>query len=362
MDSDSAPSARATRTHLALLRELTEAVAVSGDEGPLRAIVRREIEPFADSLRVDAMGNLLATRRGRGRKRLRAMVAAHMDEVGFMIMGADNEGLLRFQTVGHLDARQLLAKPVWVTRGRLPGVIGVKPIHLNDSDEHTQPVDIDTLRIDIGVESEEAARGKAKPGSWATFATRFTRLGPTVRAKALDDRLGVATLIELVRRPPAGVDLLAAFTVQEEVGLRGAQVAAFTLEPDAALVLDATPANDLPTWDGDENTLYNSRLGAGPAIYVADKQAMGDPRLRRLLLETAEAEGIRCQLRQPGGGTTDGSAIQLARAGIPTISLSVPARYTHTAASIASLDDWRGSVRLVHAALSRLRPSSLSLS
>ena len=359
MTSQSIPSTRVLRRHLRLLQQLTEAVAVSGNEGPVRQIVRDQVESIADEVRVDVLGNLLVTRRGTGRNRVRVMLAAHMDEVGLMIVAIDKEGYLRFDRVGGIDTRQLLGKPVWVGPDRRPGVIGAKPIHLTTSEERKRTPEVDTLRIDIGSDSKETTLKSIQPGMWASFATPFLRLGPTIRAKALDDRLGVASLIELVREPPSGIDLLAAFTVQEEVGLRGARVAAHALNPDVAIAIDCTPAYDLPTWNGEENVSYNTRLGAGPAIYAVDRATIGDPRLLRLLIETAEAEGIPYQIRQPGGGGTDAGAIHLVREGIPSISVSVPGRHLHTAAGIASLADWRNSVRLIHATLSRMRRSLL---
>jgi endoglucanase len=159
------------------------------------------------------------------------------------------------------------------------------------------------------------------------------------------------------------VDLLAAFTVQEEVGLRGAHVAAYALDPHLAIVLDCTPAMDLPSWDQNgryrddeslENSRYNTRLGAGPAIYIADRATLSDPRLIRQLAETAEAHSIPYQFRQPGGGGTDAGAIHKQRAGIPSVSVSVPGRYLHSAASLCRLEDWKNSLRLLHAALSEL--------
>jgi len=166
----------------------------------------------------------------------------------------------------------------------------------------------------------------------------------------------VATLIELVKNAPQNIDLLAAFTVQEEVGLRGAGVAAYALDPDLAIALDSTPAQDLPTWDGSENTQYNARLGAGPAIYVADRGTLSDPRLVRHLIETAEAAGIPYQIRQPGGGGTDSGAMHKQRTGIPSVSVSVPARYNHTPAAIARLSDWKHTLGLVFLALKGLNP------
>jgi len=183
-------------------------------------------------------------------------------------------------------------------------------------------------------------------GDRATFATRFQQVGPSLVAKALDNRLGVATLIELLRHAPPQVELLAAFTVQEEIGLRGAKVAAHAFHPDVAIALDSTPANDLPTWDDSENSVYNTRLGAGPALYVADSSTLSDPRLVRHFLQTAQEAGIPCQVRQPGGGGTDAGAIHRELEGIPSLSVSVPSRYAHTAVLLARRSDWEHTLAL----------------
>jgi len=330
-----------------LLERLTNACSVSGDEGELRSIVLELVRPAVDEVRVDALGNVLATKRGQGEGRPKVLLVAHMDEVGFIITHDDNEGFFRFETVGGADVRYLAGKPVWVGKEHIPGIIGSKPIHLTTWEERRQPISVDSLRIDVG----PGNGSKVKPGDRATFATSFTRLGPSLRAKALDDRLGVATLLELVTHAPQNIDLLAAFTVQEEVGLRGAGVAAYALDPDLAIVLDSTPAHDLPSWDGSENTRYDARLGAGPAIYVADRATLSDPRLVRHLVETAEKAGIPYQIRQPGGGGTDAGAVHRQRAGIPSVSVSVPARYNHTPAAICRLSDWKNTLALVYAAL-----------
>ena len=309
-------------------------------------------------VKVDALGNVLATIPGQGPqgvRRPRVMLAAHMDEVGLMITQEEEKGIYRFETVGGLDVRHLAGKPVWIGREHVPGVIGAKPIHLTESDELKRVITLETLRIDTGLGSNQ----KVKIGDRAAFATSFTRTGPSLRAKALDNRLGVATLIELVKNAPPNIDLLAAFTVQEEVGLRGAKVAAYALNPDLALALDSTPAYDLPVLvEGEpfdrENTVYNTRLGAGPALYIADSGTLSDPRLVRYLADTARAHNIPYQFRQPGGGSTDASIIHRQRAGIPSMSVSVPGRYAHTSAGIARLQDWENTLALIHAALSGL--------
>ncbi len=339
---------------ISLLESLCNASGVSGDEGEVRKIVLEQVKPVAQDIKIDALGNVLVTRLGSGENRLRVMLAAHMDEVGFILVEDEDNGLFNFETVGGVDSRQLPGKTVLVGRNHLPGVIGAKPIHLTTREERRHAINLDSLRIDLGPEGSS----KAKIGEWATFATRFSQAGPSLTAKALDDRQGVATLIELVKNAPDNIDLLAAFTVQEEVGQRGARVAAYAFTPDLAIVVDTTPAYDLPAWDCSENTSYNTRLGAGPAIYLADSSTLSDPRLVRHLIATAQAENIPFQLRQPGGGGTDAGAIHKQRAGIPSLSVSMPGRYLHTAISVARLDDWKNTYFLLHSALKQL-PGSL---
>ena len=342
-------------TQLKLLETLCDVIAISGDESEVRKIVLEQIAPYADEVKVDALGSVLATKKGRGRKRTRVMLDAHMDEVGFILVDEEGDGIYRFETVGGIDERHLVGKQVCVGRERTPAVIGAKPIHLMGDDEYTRKVPLDALRIDLG------PSGRAKVGDRAGFATRFRRVGPSILAKSIDDRIGVATLIELLKESPPNVDLCAAFSVQEEIGLRGAKVAAQYFNPDLAIAIDSTPANDLPLHDGSENIGYNTKLGLGPAIYVADGSTLHDPRLVRFLRETAETEKIPYQIRQPGGGGTDSGAIQRSLAGIPTVSVSVPHRYTHSPVSIARVDDWKNTIRLLQAALSRITPQLIAV-
>ncbi len=342
------------KAQLNLLETLTNTTAPSGDEGPIRKIVRAEVEGIADEIKVDAMGNLLVTKRGKGRKRLKVMLAAHMDEVGFMLVNEAGDGLFEINSLGGLDSRQLAGKPVLVGRDNVPGVIGAAPIHLVSPGEHGSKIPLSALRIDVGL-----GKPNVKVGDRATFATKFLRMGDSIRAKALDDRLGVAILIELLKNAPDHIDLLAAFTVQEELGLRGAKVAAHALAPDVALAIDSTPAYDLPMHDGSENVRYNTKLGAGPAIYTIDGRTLSDPRIIRWLSNTGDAKKIPYQYRQPGGGGTDAGSIHLSLDGIPSGSVSVPGRYAHTAMGLCRISDWENTLNLLHAALSDLSPKIL---
>lgn len=342
------------KTQLELLEKLTNAIAPSGDEGAIRKIVRAEVEDIADEIKTDAMGNLLVTKRGTGKNRLRVMLAAHMDEVGFMLTHKESEGIFRFAPLGGLDPRQLVGKQVWVGREKTPGVIGATPVHLLSAEERKNKVSLKSLRIDVGLDDAEV-----KEGDRGVFATNFLQIGESVRAKALDDRLGVAILIELLQHAPPTLDLLAAFTVQEELGLRGAKTAAHRLNPDLALAVDSTPAYDFPRHNGEENIRYNTKLGKGPALYTVDGRTLSDPRLIRWLSGTGDKHGIPYQYRQPGGGGTDAGSIHLSRAGIPTCSISVPGRYAHTAMGLCRIKDWEDTLNLLHAALHDLTPKVL---
>ncbi|MBI3161274.1 MAG: M42 family peptidase [Chloroflexi bacterium] len=335
-----------------LLEKLCNALSVSGDEGEVRRIVLEEVKPYADEVKVDALGSVLVRRHAtsRDKKPLRVLLDAHMDEVGFMIVNDEGEGLYQFETIGGIDERHLVGKQVIVGRDHAIGVIGAKPIHKATADELKHPISADSLRIGLGPE------GKAKVGDRATFATKFKRVGPSIMSKSIDDRIGVAILIELLKHAPKSIELCLSFSVQEEIGLRGAKVAAHYFEPDLAIAVDSTPARDLPDYEGEENVAYNTRLGFGPAIYMANSSTLDDPRLVRFLAETAEKNKITYQFRQPGGGGTNAGAIQQSRAGVPVVSVSVPHRYTHSPISVSRVEDWKNTLNLLHAALNRIQP------
>ncbi|NLE82985.1 MAG: M42 family metallopeptidase [Chloroflexi bacterium] len=341
---------------LDLLSRLSNAMAVSGDEQEVRAIVYEELAEFEGNMHTDAMGNVLVTREGSGDERLRVMVAAHMDEVGMMLTKEDGDGLFEFVVIGGVDPRQLVGKPVIVGRDHVPGVIGAKAIHLTTKEERENPLKVNNLRIDVGLGGSKLV----EIGDRATFDTKLTVLGPSLRGKALDDRLGVFNLIHLLKKAPENIDLLAAFTVQEELGLRGAKTAAYYFNPDIGIAMDSTPANDLPDFDGEENTIHNTKLDGGPAIYLMDGATIGDSRLIKWLTETADSEGIPWQYRQPGRGGTDAGEIHKTHAGVPAVSVSVPQRYLHSAAGLVRIDDVVNTLKLMQAALSRLDKSILN--
>jgi tetrahedral aminopeptidase len=343
-----------------LLERLCNASGVSGDEGEVRKIVLEQVRPLADEVRVDALGSVLAVRHARGVENpLRVMLDAHMDEVGLLIVSDEDNGLYRFVKIGGIDDRALPGKMVVAGKDRIPGVIGAKAIHLTEPGETENKIPLDTLRIDIG-----PGGNRLKAGDRATFATPFRAAGPSIICKAFDNRVGCAVLIEVLRAAAETgaldhLELMVAFAVQEEIGARGARVAAYSLDPEVAFAIDSTPASDLPRFDAGEDgeiedAAYNVRLGHGPAIYLVDAGTLSDPRLARHLMATGDRHAIPYQVRQPGSGGTDAGTIHKTRAGVPAISMSVPARYLHTAASLARRADWENTQALLWRALEGL--------
>lgn len=334
-----------------ILKELSEAVGVSGKEDAVRSVILKAINGHAENIRIDPMGSVTALKKGTGENPLRVMLAAHMDEIGFMVMGFDGDGLIRFTNVGGVDDRILPGLRVKI--GDTPGVIVWTPIHKN-RDQNV--IKISNLRIDIGATSKENANGKIKRGDRISFDSAYVELSEKyVRGKAFDDRVGCSLLVDVLQDGPYPVDVLAAFTVQEEIGLRGAGVAAQTLNPDVAIALEGTTAHDLPNPNAeiDEELVPNPvcMLTCGPALTVMDRSVIVDPRLLRFLRATAEANGIPYQLKTAQGGGTDAGAIHTANAGIPSAVISVPCRYIHSPAAILHRDDYDHTLRLVQAAL-----------
>jgi len=341
-----------------ILKALSEARGVSGDEQEVRAIIRDAIRDVVDEAKTDTIGNLLAVKHGTGRDRLRVMISAHMDEVGLMITGHSSDGLLEVRSVGGLDPR-VLPGSLWdVGPDRLPGVIGIKPIHLLENGESEKVADIENLYVDIGATGKNEAQKLVPVGTTGTFATRFREMGPTVSGKAFDDRAGCAVLVELLRAvAPVTCDIHAAFTVQEEVGLRGAHVAAYAVEPECAFALEGTIADDLPK--NKKGTSPTTELGKGPAITVMDRSFMADRRLLALVRDTANELKIPYQIKQPGVGGTDSGAIHMSREGVPSITLSVPCRYIHSPVALLNLSDFANTVRLLQESIMCLSRDTL---
>jgi endoglucanase len=335
-----------------LLQRLSDAGGVSGNEDAVRTILIEAIEAHVDAYSVDSIGNLIATVRAREdvTNPHRVMVSAHMDEVGLMIVHVEKNGVLRFRTVGGIDPRVLAGKRVVVGEEAIPGVIGLKAIHLLTAEERKKVAKVEQMYIDIGAEDEKDAAAAVRLGDYAVFATESEVLGRTVKGKAFDDRAGCAVLAELVKERYS-VELVAAFTVQEEVGLRGARVAAYGIDPEVAFALEGTICDDLPR---KQDMTPVTQMGKGPAITIADRSVVCDRRLVELLVRTAKEEGLPHQFKAPGLGGTDAGAIHLTREGVPSAVVAVPSRYIHTPVGFLSLDDFENSVALMKATLQRL--------
>lgn len=336
-----------------LLQQLTETPGVSGDEHKIRGVIRKLITKYVDEIWVDTMGNLIAIRKGSVNPEYRILVDAHMDEVGLMITGVDRDGSLRFKTVGGIGDRTLLGKVVQVGPKKLIGVVGARPIHLLTGKQRTTVVKHDAMRIDIGAKNKEEANRKVKPGDTATFVTPYEEMGDIALGKAFDDRTGCAALVELLRGDPYPFTIVGAFTVQEEVGLRGAGVATYATKPDIALVLECAPAYDLPN---KRDVSPNVALGRGPAIYVMDRGTIQHPGLVKHVTGTSDKYGIPYQIRQPGGGGTNTAAIQRITGGIPAATIATPARYIHSPTSMINLNDYKNVIRLAEAVIRSLDP------
>ena len=340
-----------------LLGELSKARGVSGNESAVRELIQGAVQDHVDECRVDTIGNLICLKRTRseGERWPRSvMLSAHMDEIGFIVTGINSDGTLRFAQVGGLDDRILLSKQVLVGEDAVPGVIGYRPIHLISPADRQRVADMSKAAIDVGATSRASAEKLVNVGDYVTFLTSYEELTQdglrVVKGKSFDDRAGCAVLIEALKGDYA-FDLYGVFTVQEEVGLRGASVAAYAVAPDVAISLEGTICADLPT---EKDISPVTEMGKGPAITLMDRSFVADRRLVDLLVGAAEAEGIPYQFKRASAGGTDSGAIHLAREGVPSVTVAVPCRYIHAPVSLLSLSDLEAMTKLIVAALHRL--------
>ncbi len=330
-----------------LLKSLCETPGVSGHEDAMRALVTRELQSLTDTLTVDPLGNLVATKNGTGGPRI--MLAAHMDEIGFLVKFVDDKGFLRLQPVGGWDPRTMVAQRVYVqgfTGETLLGTLmpAAKPIHQLTPEERSKPAKIEEFFVDLGLPGSRV-KELVEIGDPVTMARTTERVGGNVVSKSLDDRLCVFVMIEALRAVGAHqAEIIAVATVQEEVGVRGAITAAQALKPDVGVALDVTLANDFP---GPPEHEYVSKLGDGPAINIMDSMSISNPKLVKHLRRVAEQNSIPYQLDMLLGGGTDAAGIQKVGAGIPVVTLSVPTRYIHTVNEMASVSDIEASITLL---------------
>lgn len=333
-----------------LLKTLSEAMGPSGFEGEVRDLIRSAIRPLVDQVETDVLGSLIC-KKGTDKAGPRVLLDAHMDEVGLMVVDIEESGLLKFRTLGGIDPRVLVSKPVRVGKEKHSGVIGSKPIHLQDHDESQRPLGIDRLYIDIGATDRADAEKHVSRGDVAVFATEFGPIGENcIKGKALDDRLGCAVLIETLRNT-YDLPLIGAFTVQEELGLLGATAVAHRVRPDVAIALETTVCFDVV---GAPSHGQGTILGRGPALTVQDSRTIANARFLEFMLAVAEKAQVPVQLRRVKGGSNDFGAIHVAGEGVVGGSISIPGRYLHAPAQIASLDDYENAIRLTDAILQEL--------
>lgn len=332
--------------NIELLRKLTQTPGIASREDLVRDIVHAEMQSLVDEISIDVLGNLVGTRHGTGGPRI--AIAAHMDEIGFLVRHIDESGFIRLQRVGGFDPRVLVAQRVSVrTRAgeSLPGVLqlGAKPIHLQQSGDGKE-TKLEDLFVDVGLASAEVNR-RVAIGDMVTLDRELAEIGNTVVSKALDDRLGVFVMLEALRKSRGGsAEIIAIASTQEEVGLRGATVAAFRIEADIAVALDVTIAADIPGTPAPDAI---SKLGSGTAIKVMDSSHIAHPKLVVHLRDIAERGNIPFQLEILPAGGTDAASFQKSQSGTVAGTISIPTRYVHTVNEMANVSDIQASIDLL---------------
>ncbi|NLD34762.1 MAG: M42 family metallopeptidase [Clostridiales bacterium] len=333
------------------LKQLTDLHGPSGNERAVRRAIVEAAKPLADEVKIDRSGNVICLKKGTNPDKPAVMVAAHMDEVGFIIAGYTEEGLLRFRPVGGIDPRVIVSKWVAIGDDNIPGVIGALAIHLQSADDRKRVLKYNDLYIDIGAKDQKEAEKLCPLGTYAAFDTPYAEFGDGfVCAKALDDRVGCYNLLRLLEDRYPG-DLYCCFVTQEEIGLRGSQGAAYHVPAGIGIALEGTAAGDL----GDVKEQFHiTRPGQGVAVSFMDRASIADRELYRQVLALAEGAGIRHQIKQGVTGGNDAGSLQVGGGGRKTIVFSVPCRYIHSGASVAKLSDIDDQLALTREYLNNL--------
>lgn len=327
---------------LTLLKRLCTARGISGCEDEVRGLILEEIKPYADSIEITPLGNIIVFKKGEKRPSVRLMVSAHMDEVGMIVTHITDDGLLKFGTVGGIDRRVLCGRAVTIN-GKIPGVIGAKPIHLLKDEERGKSVPLEDLYIDIGANDKAEAEKYVFPGDPVCFDSVFDTAHGMVKSRALDDRAGCAILIGMIQSN-LPYDMFFTFVVQEEVGLRGAKTAAYSVKPEAAIVVESTTAADVAGVDKDKQVCC---VGEGPVISFMDRHTIYDREYYRMAFSAAKRIGVKCQAKQAVAGGNDAGAIHVSRSGARTIAVSLPCRYLHSAVGLISQEDYEEAGKLI---------------
>jgi endoglucanase len=333
------------------IKALCALSGISGDEGPVRDYIRARVAPFADDVNTDAMGNLIVFKKGRKTPVKSVMLCAHMDEVGVIVTGITDDGYLKFDSVGGIDRRVLIGKTVTVGKNSVFGVIGNMAYHLVKKDERERIPALNDMYIDIGAKNREEALKCVSLGDTGAFDSAFTEFGNGfIGTKALDDRAGCAVMIKLIESE-LPVDCTFAFTVQEEVGTRGAVIASFRVKPDMALIVENTTAADLPSVPSSKKVCA---VGKGAVIPFMDNATIYDRELYAMLTSLADQNTIMWQTKTYISGGTDAGAVQRSRAGVMTAGVAAPVRNLHSPVNVACLRDIEAVYRLAEAFLAEI--------
>ena len=345
-----------TIRNMKLLEELSLTPAISGNENDIREIIKRELKDVSDEIETDTMGNVICTKNGETDGPT-VMLASHMDEIGLMVKHITDEGFVKFIKIGGINDQMLINQAVIIHSDdeKVPGVIGSKPPHVTKPEERKKVIPYTEMFIDIGANDKEEAEKMVSIGDMITFRSWFEEYpNDKVMGKALDNRIGCYVMMEIMKRVESRATIYGVGTVQEEVGLKGAKVSSYSLNPDYAFALDTTLAGDHPGITIEEAPC---KMGSGPAVILADRSGDGviTPKVMKdMIIDAAQKEDIPIQLEVSDGGTTDGTAIHLNRDGIITGVISVPTRYIHTPVSVASASDIENTIELLVAILNNL--------
>lgn len=332
------------------LKELCLLNGISGDESCVREYIIEKIRDKCD-YSVDNLGNITAFRKGKKTPEKKLMIAAHMDEVGLIVTSVRSDGTLTFETVGRIDSAVIIGKRVKIGKNGLSGVVGSKAIHKLSAEEREKAPKISDLYIDFGAADKAEAEKYVSVGECVYFDSEFMEFGNNrIKSKAIDDRAGCALMLRLIEEEPE-YDTFFVFNVQEEIGLRGSTVSAFSLQPDIAIVLEATTAADI---DGADGAAKVCTINGGPVVSFMDRSTMYDKELYKTAFETAKENGIKCQTKSMIAGGNDSGAIHISGKGVRTIAVSLPCRYLHSPSCVISKQDFDDAYRLVKLMMKRV--------
>lgn len=324
-----------------MLEKLSYASGVSGADEEVKNIILEEIKPYCDDIHIMRDGNIIAFKKGRKTPSKKLMLSAHTDEVGFIVKAVTEEGYLKFESIGGIDLRILLSSRVFVGENKIPGIIGVKAIHMTTKEEREKTVKMTEMYIDIGADSKEEALKYVSKGDYIMFDSEYKILSSDkVMGKAFDDRAGVSILIELLKEE-AEYDYYVAFNSLEETGLKGAMTAAYFVKPDMALILEGTTCSDGPGSDPQNQSTVS---GNGAALSINDSTSCSSRELNEFIMKLSKENGIKIQYKRTNKGGNDAGSIQISETGIKTTVVSVPVRYIHSPVCVMDMRDYKSAL------------------